>query len=846
MTRKHKTPTDSAPRTARPGPRRRKPAQTATARYFDLFDQAPAGYLTLDEPGLILEANHAAARLLGRAPDALVAQPLSHFIHPEDQEIFRQLRTRLGASDQTQTCELRIRLGEGPPSWVQLAASGAPGCRIVLTDRTGPNRDKAILDARSRLLTFAQTHTQAELLRATLDEAEALVGSCIGFCHFLQADQQTLSLQAWSTNTLQKMCQAVGAGQHYPVQQAGVWADCVRERRAVIHNDYAHLPHRKGMPPGHAPVLRQLAVPVLRDGLIVSILGVGNKPTDYTEEDIQAVWSLADLAWDLVERKRSEEALRASEERYHRIAGAITDYIYSVRVADGRAVATTHGPGCEAITGYGPEAFAADPDLWLRMVVAADRPRVEDQARRIMAGEDPPPLEHRITLQNGTTRWVRNTFVPRRDERGALTAYDGLIQDITARKQAETALQVSETKYRELAEGLKDVLWTLDPQTLRFLYVSPSVQRLRGFTPEEIIAQPINAALSAAAADDLKALIRQRTEAFQSGPEAAGPFYTDEVEQPCKDGTTVWTEVVTRYVRNETTGQVEVRGVTRDLAERKRAEAARESLATKNRQLHKAESLSRMAGAIAHHFNNQLQVVMGNLEMALQELPRKAGPVANLTAAMQSTHTAARMSTLMLTYLGESQGKREPLDLAATCLGTLSLLRTVMPRRVSLVADLSVPGPSIRADALQIQQVLTNLATNAWEASGDGAARLRLAVRTVAATEISAVNRFPLDWQPPAPAYACLEMADEGRGIAAQEIENLFDPFFSSKFLGRGLGLPVVLGIARAHDGGVTVASEPGRGTVFRVFLPLAGTREAPPVTSADPHPAGAGAIPAP
>ena len=105
---------------------------------------------------------------------------------------------------------------------------------------------------------------------------------------------------------------------------------------------------------------------------------------------------------------------------------------------------------------------------------------------------------------------------------------------------------------------------------------------------------------------------------------------------------------------------------------------------------------------------------------------------------------------------------------------------------------------------------------------------------------------FPLDWQPPAPAYACLEMADEGRGIAAQEIENLFDPFFSSKFLGRGLGLPVVLGIARAHDGGVTVASEPGRGTVFRVFLPLVGTSEARSVTSADPHPAGAGAIPAP
>ena len=140
---------------------------------------------------------------------------------------------------------------------------------------------------------------------------------------------------------------------------------------------------------------------------------------------------------DITERKQAEDALRESEERYQRITEAITDYIYTVRVADGSAAETTHGPGCIAVTGYRANEFSNDPFLWFRMVAAEDRPEVEEQARLIMAGEDPPPITHRIVHKNGTVRWVRNTFVPHRDEHGALLAYDGLIQDITERKQVE-------------------------------------------------------------------------------------------------------------------------------------------------------------------------------------------------------------------------------------------------------------------------------------------------------------------------------------------------------------------------------------------------------------------------
>jgi two-component sensor histidine kinase len=122
-------------------------------------------------------------------------------------------------------------------------------------------------------------------------------------------DQKTLSLQVWSTRTVSEFCTAEGKGLHYTIDQAGVWVDCVRQRQTVIHNDYQSLPHKKGMPPGHAPVKREVVVPIFREDKIVAILGVGNKPRDYTQDDARLISYCADIAWEMTERKRAEEQL---------------------------------------------------------------------------------------------------------------------------------------------------------------------------------------------------------------------------------------------------------------------------------------------------------------------------------------------------------------------------------------------------------------------------------------------------------------------------------------------------------------------------------------------------------
>ena len=153
------------------------------------------------------------------------------------------------------------------------------------------------------------------------------------------------------------------------------------------------------------------------------------------------------------ERKQSEQAAQEYEQRYKRLVSAVTDYVYSVTIAQGRPVETAHGPGCEAVTGYTSKEFEADPYLWYRMIYNEDRAAVMAQAERVLHGETASPLEHRINHKDGRLRWIRNTPVPHKDDQGGLLGYDGMVSDITERKRAEQFLAVQYTVTRNLGEA---------------------------------------------------------------------------------------------------------------------------------------------------------------------------------------------------------------------------------------------------------------------------------------------------------------------------------------------------------------------------------------------------------
>jgi len=389
-----------------------------------------------------------------------------------------------------------------------------------------------------------------------------------------------------------------------------------------------------------------------------------------------------------------------------------------------------------------------------------------------------------------------------------------LAREIAGRKQTDDALQRSEERYRSIVNASPDDI-TIADGAGRILMVSPMAITIFGQErDDDFLGRPVTDYIIPEDRARAMAQIALKRQGVVTGP--------SEYRGLRRDGSTFDIEVNSEFIRDAAGTPTGLVVIVRDITERKRAEAERERLEAQNRQLQKAESLGRMAGAIAHHFNNQLHSVIMSLELALHDLPRNAEPVESLIIAIQSARKAAELSRQMLTYLGQTAAKCEPLDLSVVCQRSLSLLRAFLPKRVLLEADLPAPGPAIHADANQIQHVLTNLVTNAWEAGGDAPGAIRLTVKTVSAATIAPTHRFPIDSQPHATTYACLAVADTGCGIPDLEVEKIFDPFYSSKFPGRGMGLAVVLGIVRAHAGIITVESEPGRGSTFRVFLPVA------------------------
>ena len=250
--------------------------------------------------------------------------------------------------------------------------------RIYSHDITEHKKVASLLQTRLRMSELAQRTGMEELMQAALDEAEFHTGSQIGFFHFVEEDQENLTLQAWSTNTLKNMCKAEGKGLHYPISRAGVWVDCFHRRVPVIHNDYASLSHKKGLPNGHAPVVRELVVPILRNGFVVAIIGVGNKLTDYTQQDVDTLQALARPIMDLVARQQAEKALQREKLFTDAVVETIPGLFFVIS-RDRRFVRWNRA--CEELLGLSGEQFEAldalAPILW------RDREMAERKLREV-------------------------------------------------------------------------------------------------------------------------------------------------------------------------------------------------------------------------------------------------------------------------------------------------------------------------------------------------------------------------------------------------------------------------------------------------------------------------------
>jgi PAS domain S-box-containing protein len=283
------------------------------ARMRSIFKASPTG-IGLVSDRILLDVNEKICKMLGYSQEQLIGKN-ARVLYPTDEDYEYVGREKYAQIQEKGTGTVETRWERKDGKIINVLMSSTPldlsdlsvGVTFTALDITEQKRVEALTHLRLRLFEFAESHSTVELLRKTLDEVGELTDSPIGFYHFVEEDQKTLTLQAWSTRTIEEFCQAEGEGLHYPINQAGVWADAVRQRHPLIHNDYSSLPDRKGMPEGHATVARELVVPIQRDDLVVAVLGVGNKPQEYTDKDLEIVSYLADVTWELTERKQAEQ-----------------------------------------------------------------------------------------------------------------------------------------------------------------------------------------------------------------------------------------------------------------------------------------------------------------------------------------------------------------------------------------------------------------------------------------------------------------------------------------------------------------------------------------------------------
>ena len=344
-------------------------------RYRLLFEAASDALLVVDPvTETIVQANQRAEELYGYSVEELLATTCAYLAGSEETACPLHASGVLEKVDGVliiPSLLQRRKNGTNFPAEItarSLPVDGQNRYLLAIRDISERKHVEAVMAARLRLLRSAAHLTLTELLQATLDEAETLTSSRIGFFHFMEPDQVTISLQAWSTKTLDQLCTLKKTGEHYRVDQAGIWADCVYTRRPAIHNDYERLPNRKGLPEGHVAVIREMVIPILRDDAIVGLIGLGNKETDYDDQDVQVVTQLADLAWDIAERKCIEKKLQESEERYRLLFESASDGLVLVKPETGailqvnQKVLNLYGYSADEVVANTVVHFSAEPE----------------------------------------------------------------------------------------------------------------------------------------------------------------------------------------------------------------------------------------------------------------------------------------------------------------------------------------------------------------------------------------------------------------------------------------------------------------------------------------------------
>ena len=394
---------------------------------------------------------------------------------------------------------------------------------------------------------------------------------------------------------------------------------------------------------------------------------------------------------------------------------------------------------------------------------------------------------------------------------------------------ANRTLKESEDRLRVIFDESPFGQIVVDPETFQVCHFNRAAHQGLGYEPDEFLGLSVKAF---DVVDDLPTMHERVRLIRQEG----GTSF--ETIHRTKQGDLRNVMVHSKLI--SIAGKPFVQSAFRDITEQKRLEA--EKLEMERRLLHsqKLESLGVLAGGIAHDFNNLLAAIMGNLDLSLLRLPDDEPARANLEQSYKACQRAADLIRQMLAYSGQGTFEKRRVDLSELVRHNAELLRTSIPRSISLAVETPDNLPQVLGDPGQLQQVVMNLITNAAEAIG-GKQGMIVITTGVSTFEAAALAESRLEEKPEPGRFVWVAVSDNGSGMDEVTMRRIFEPFFTTKFTGRGLGMSAVLGIIRSHAGAIMLESTPGQGTRFRALFPVAEAGASPELKA----PAPIGAMPA-
>jgi PAS domain S-box-containing protein len=817
--------------------------------YRAIFEDGHAVMLIIDPAtGRLLDANPAAASYYGWTRDVMRTMHITDINTLPVEEVRREMER--ASSDNRRFFNFRHRHANGLISDVEVFSGPIDVNGSILlysivhdvTDKKATERNVAYLARRAEVLLelprLAETLPEAEFMQHSLDMAEELTASRISFIHFVNDDERSIELVTWSQRTLQDYCQAA-FDRHYPVAEAGIWAEALRQRKPVVFNDYATAPGRRGLPEGHATLARLISVPVVEQDKVVMLVGVGNKVEDYTDADLQSLQLVAGEIWRLVQRGRYQREI----ERFNRMVDRSATEVYSFDAQTLHFVDANDG-ACHNI-GYSRKELRQLTPLDIKLLSAAD---FESVLAPLRSGERRSVMlttEHR---RKDGSRYPVELQIELIQESNPMFVAIG--RDITGRIATEKALRQALALVE--ASPVVSFRWRAAPGW-PVEYVSANVTRW-GYQPEQILSgRPTYAELIHP--DDLEHVGEEVTSHTERGIDQ----YTQEYRLRAADGHYFWAEDHTRIVRSADGTVLAYEGVVDDVDVKKRAELSlKASLAIQQElnskleaaqsqllQSEKLASIGQLAAGVAHELNNPIAFVysnLGSLKTYLDDIFEIAG-VCEMAAAKAANPADFAAIEALKAQKDFEFLRQDIFQLVAESQDGLARVKKI----VQDLKDFSRPGetdwqwanlhdgldstlnivwnelkykctiskeygtlPAVRCLFSQLNQVFMNLLVNAAQAIPEKGA---ITIRTGSGPDHGMVF---------------ISISDTGVGIPPENLPRLFEPFFTTKPVGKGtgLGLSLAYGIVRKHGGRIDVASMPGQGATFTVVLPIDGPSE--------------------